>query len=255
MCRLLGYVARSPRSLHDLLGETLASFTALSRRHGHGWGIATHDGRGGVRVVKEPGPAHTSRRYAEEVGATRADAGIVHLRWASMNLAIGPGNTHPFSDGRHAFAHNGSIWPIDRIEELIDPPRRALLRGTTDSERYFLAVRSALEHAGPVEAVHGVVAAIRERLSFSSLNATLLTPDALLVVAVHDPRVGAQKDEIDAFHLRWRVTPEAVVVASSGWAQDGWTSLENGRLLVVERASLATRVVDLSRRPDYHGSR
>ena len=38
--------------------------------------------------------------------------------------------------------------------------------------------------------------------------------------------------------LRYRVTPEAVVVASTGWPQDGWDLLPNRHLLVVDRTTL-----------------
>ena len=248
MCRLLGYVTRSPRSLGELLGDSLVSFTALSRRHPHGWGMAWYE-QDRLRVARAPEPAHASERYRELAGERRTDALLVHLRWASMNLAITTENTHPFSADQLAFAHNGSIRPVKAIEELIDPALRPRLEGTTDSERYFFAVRSAMAQAQPVDALRQVVAALRERLTFSSLNATLLTPKALLVVSEYNPEVAAQKDELHAFQLRYRVTPEAVVVASSGWPQEAWIPLGNGKLLVVERGTLATTVVDLTTQP------
>ncbi len=40
------------------------------------------------------------------------------------------------------------------------------------------------------------------------------------------------------FHLAYRATADAVVVASSGWPQAGWTVLANQSVLVVERATL-----------------
>jgi hypothetical protein len=40
------------------------------------------------------------------------------------------------------------------------------------------------------------------------------------------------------FHLAYRVTTDAVVVASSGWSQPGWTVLANQSVLVIERATL-----------------
>ena len=40
------------------------------------------------------------------------------------------------------------------------------------------------------------------------------------------------------FHLAYRATADAVVVASSGWPQPGWTVLANQSVLVVERATL-----------------
>jgi predicted glutamine amidotransferase len=41
MCRMLGYVTRTPTTLADLLGEQdLQDFAELSRKHGDGWGFA-----------------------------------------------------------------------------------------------------------------------------------------------------------------------------------------------------------------------
>ena len=78
---------------------------------------------------------------------------------------------------------------------------------------------------------------------FTSLNCLLMTPDTLFAASRFNP--GAEDDEgEDYFHLRYRVTDDAVVVASSGWGS-GWQVLENGTLLMVDRATLETSVVSL----------
>jgi len=42
-----------------------------------------------------------------------------------------------------------------------------------------------------------------------------------------------------------------VVVASSGWCQDGWTALPNRHVLMVDRATLRAKVMPLGAgRPD-----
>jgi len=38
------------------------------------------------------------------------------------------------------------------------------------------------------------------------------------------------------------VTGDAVVVASTGWPQDGWSVLPNGSVLIIDQETLATRV-------------
>jgi hypothetical protein len=40
------------------------------------------------------------------------------------------------------------------------------------------------------------------------------------------------------FHLAHLATPDAVVVASSGWPQPGWATLPNNTVIVVDRVSL-----------------
>jgi len=80
-------------------------------------------------------PAFTAATTAR---ATRA--GVVHLRWATPGLPVELRNTHPFRYGTQAFAHNGAIYPVERRDEVVSAPWQDRLQGTTDSERYFLAV-------------------------------------------------------------------------------------------------------------------
>jgi predicted glutamine amidotransferase len=111
VCRLLGWATRNPTSLHRLLGhDDLLDFTALSGLHGDGWGLARGLGDG-VEVRKRADAARASDDFTLWSRATRSDLGLVHLRRATLGLPVRTENTHPFSDGRVAFAHNGSIFP------------------------------------------------------------------------------------------------------------------------------------------------
>jgi predicted glutamine amidotransferase len=149
MCRLLGFVSRRPTTLRELLGEEeLAEFTELSLKHGDGWGFAraTADG---VEVTKAPDAARTSPLFASVAAGQTADLGLLHLRWATLGLGVVPENTHPFTDGRIAFAHNGSVKPPESLDPFIPADLATLRRGTTDSERYFLATLAAARDGDP----------------------------------------------------------------------------------------------------------
>jgi predicted glutamine amidotransferase len=243
MCRLLGWAARTSVSLADLLGEgDLDAFTALSSKHGDGWGIAWRDGHG-VASHTSPDAACYSPEYAQLAHALASDLAIVHLRWATLGLPVQPSNTHPFAEGDVAFAHNGSVRPPSALDELLSDKQRAAMRGTTDSERYFRAVLSAADQAPLQQGLAQTVDRIARTKDFTSLNCLLMTPDTLYAATRFNP--GAEDDEgEDYFHLRYRVTDDAVVVASSGWGSD-WRVLENGTLLSVDRATLETSVVSL----------
>src|SRR5688572_21485492 len=144
VCRLLGWATRTPVTLHGLLGdEDLLGFTELSVKHGDGWGVARATGSG-AKVHKRPDTARDSRSFALWARTHASDLGIAHLRWATMGLSIGIENTHPFTDGRVAFAHNGSVLSPASLDRLAAPTVARLRRGTTDSERYFLAVLSLM---------------------------------------------------------------------------------------------------------------
>jgi predicted glutamine amidotransferase len=242
MCRLLGWAARAPRTLADLLGEDLDDFTALSRKHGDGWGGAWHTGRG-LDLHKSPEAACDSPDYERWVHEQASDLGLVHLRWATLGLPVQASNTHPFIDRDVAFAHNGSVSPPSSLDELLSDKQSAAMQGTTDSERYFRAVLSAAGDCRLEAAVARTVTRIAREKEITSLNCLLATPDRLYAVCRFDP--GHEGDEgEDYFHLRYRVTDDAVVVSSTGWGSD-WEVLGNGQLLVVQRETLETSVVSL----------
>ncbi len=241
MCRLLGWATRAPTTLRDLLGEgDLLDFTGLSAQHGDGWGVARATGTA-VKVHKRPDPAHSSRSFGAWARTSASDLGMAHLRWATMGLSVGIENTHPFTDGRVAFAHNGSVLSPASLDALAAPQVARLRRGTTDSERYFLALLTRMaDGATPHEALLDTVDAIARTSAFTSLNCLLMTPDELIAMCRYDPAGPLEDKDPEYYRLRYRVSDDAVVVSSSGWGRD-WQQLANGDLLVVRRGSLETR--------------
>jgi predicted glutamine amidotransferase len=243
MCRLLGWASRMPTTLADLLGEDeLGEFTGLSARHADGWGLARSTGRG-VVVRKAPTAARTSGRFDRLARRRRSDLGLAHLRRATLGLPVGPDNTHPFTDGRVAFAHNGSISPPAALDVLVPPGTAGGRRGTTDSERYFLALLARLrDGVPPTEALRSTADDIAATAEFTSLNCLLLTPDTLYALCRVNPHGPVEDDDPEYYTLRYRTTPDAVVVSSSGWGS-GWSALGDGDLLVVRRRTLETFLV------------
>src|ERR671933_376966 len=121
MCRLLAYASRTPVTLTDLVGTTeLAEFVELSKTHCDGWGLAYAEEQG-VGRIRVPDPAHSSPEFVAVSQEHRSDLAIVHVRWATDDLAIDVRNTHPFTDGRMAFAHNGAIRPASSLDALVSP--------------------------------------------------------------------------------------------------------------------------------------
>jgi predicted glutamine amidotransferase len=245
MCRLLGYATRTPTTLAALLGEAeLQEFTELSRKHADGWGLAWA-ADDGVEVIKAPDAARTSPLFANTSHEHVADLGLIHLRWATLGLDVVAENTHPFTDGTIAFAHNGSVKPPSSLDALIPDDVASLRQGTTDSERYFLATLARARVKDPAEALAETVGLIASSLEYSSLNAMIATATELIAVSRFDPVAEAREAEPNYYQLRYRVTPDAVVVSSSGWGA-GWKTLENGEMLVVQRGTLEVSVRRLS---------
>jgi predicted glutamine amidotransferase len=267
MCRLLGWAARRPMTVADALGRAeLAGFTALSRQHADGWGMAWWPPE--VRSIGPP-PVERSTtcaaddpRFAELTTSAATDAGFVHLRWATPGLPIIAANTHPFVHGSMAFAHNGAIHPINRTTELVPAGWESQLAGTTDSERYFLSIVARLSQGETVaQAVAEVVRRIFDDFSPTSLNAMVLTPDTLQVISAHDPsRVpmmgessggasSSTEPDTTFYEISYRADATSVVVASSGFPQpadDGWQRLANMTLLRIDRVTLDTSTAALT---------
>jgi predicted glutamine amidotransferase len=257
VCRLLGYCSRDRASLAGLIGdEGLRDFTALSALHSDGWGMAWYD-EAEPEIRKSLGRADSEPQYARLAHQPLGDLGLVHLRWATPGLPVSDRNTHPFRYGSYVLAHNGAIHPQARLGEMLPPEWGRRLGGTTDSERYFLQLMWRLEERGGdmVAAIADTAADIDRRFEPNSLNAILLSPEKLYAISWYHPDkvpdeqlrlrgYGDRPDEIAAyFHLAYRATADAVVVASSGWPMPGWTPLPRGHVLVTDRATLRTSVL------------
>jgi predicted glutamine amidotransferase len=247
MCRLLGYVTRQPVIAGHVLEDTLAAFVEASHFHADGWGLAWYDEHGYLQQAKTPEPAHASAEFPSLTASTRTDALIAHVRWATPGFLLCMENTHPFIHDQFAFAHNGAVAPNEALEALITPRLREHITGTTDSERHFLALLSVFEKASPIEAFRLHLNTLRQHLQSTSLNCLLLTPEALYAVCDFDPNAPLLQKYPDYFDIHYRVTSDAVIIASNGLGQgSGWETLKNGQMFVVELGTLKTTIVDIA---------
>jgi predicted glutamine amidotransferase len=259
---LLGYVSDRPASAVEGLGATeFQTFTSLSAVHGDGWGMAwCRPGEVGIGVATSPASAADDPSYFELAGRPLGSAGLVHLRWATDGLVVHAKNTHPFTDGTYALAHNGSITPVDGLERLLSQHSLAQLAGTTDSERYFRLVLQCIEQAGDEQAglLHAV-GMLHEHFPGASLNALFLTPTHLYAVHVNSG-ASTPLDDLrelfgsdDAmphghasayFDMAYKVSPTAVHVISSGLPDEGWSPVPSDSILAIDLGTRAIEVLD-----------
>ena len=238
MCRLLGYVSRTPVSIETAVGPSLSEFVNLSRKHCDGWGLA-HVLRGSdeLRIFREPEAAWQSSRLKDLTHSAQSDAAIFHLRWATPGLVTRAENTHPFVRGRYAFMHNGAIFT--GIDALVPSNLSPLLEGDTDSEKYFLVVLDSVDRLGPAQGMAEAVRKIDSSCDYTSLNAMLLTPDELIVVSHYRPERIAAGEPDDYYEIRYKTFEDRILVASTGWPQEGWPGLANGAVLRIDRRTLS----------------
>ena len=245
MCRLLGVVSPRPLPLAESVGEHLAPFEALSSLHCDGWGMAVWDGTGTLQVDKAPEPARTSRRFDELAEKTMTDAALLHLRKASPGMELSVANTHPFSDGVYALAHNGYCGTAADLDAVVAEVGGAPAVGTTDSERYFSIVRALLADLPPAAALLEAARRIGRAANLVALNTLLLTPDALYAMCYYDPEKCADEPGgVEGYFLHYTVSRREVIVASTGWDREieRWSPLPNGEVLEIARHTLEVNV-------------
>jgi predicted glutamine amidotransferase len=263
MCRLLGYVARHPTSVLEVLGQQhFEAFTALTAVHGDGWGMAWQDpDEQTIRSASAADSAINDPAYAQLARQRLGRAGMLHLRWATPGLPVTPQNTHPFVENGYAFAHNGHIAPIDRLEGLLTRDSRARLRGDTDSERYFrFVMQSIAEQGDDMAGVTQALAVLVSGFPDASLNALMLTPTHLLGVHINsrastpvaglralfdsEEAIPHRHTDDEYFAMDFRLTPDAVHVISSGIDAEGWIPVPEDTAAMVDLATLEVTRLD-----------
>jgi predicted glutamine amidotransferase len=246
MCRLLGVVSATPQPLTDLLRNDVEQFTQLSSVHCDGWGAAHWDGRGSLQVRKAPEAARSSAGYRAAIEEAHTDAAILHLRRASPGMVNSAANTHPFTAGRVAFAHNGWADDLSALDAAVAAAGEPPCQGSTDSERYFGLVTAAMRTVPPEVALTAVAAHVYATMRTEALNCLLLTEDSLYAFTSFDPTrpTASGNNPADAYRLGFRVTDKSVIVASSGWEHgtEPWEPLPNGQVLRVRRKDLHVSV-------------
>jgi predicted glutamine amidotransferase len=263
VCRLFGYVARQPVSVIDLLGQDeFRAFTALAAVHGDGWGMAWLDPEDQtLRSVTSATSAMRDPTYEQLAAQRLGCAGMVHLRWATPGFQVTSENTHPFVQDGYAFAHNGHIFPAERLEHLLKPAIHAELRGGTDSERYFRFVLQCIAERGDDEqGLRTALGVLTGEFPEASLNAFLLTPTHMFGVHINSRastpikglrRLFASDEEIphrhtdEYFAMDFRLTRDAVHVISSGLDPQGWTPVPENTAASVDLSTRELRRLDI----------
>ncbi len=253
MCRLFGMSGgREPVRATFWLLEAPDSLAQQSRREPDGTGLGVYDDDGHPIVYKQPLAAYEDQSFAQEAREVSSRTFIAHVRYASTG-AISPENTHPFEQKQRLFAHNGVIEELDRLDaELGDAA--ALVKGETDSERYFALITREIDRDGDVSAaIVRATSWIADNLPVFALNIVLISatelwalryPDVhelyVLERAAGGPSGGRHLDHASArgsMRVRAGDLAErpAVIVATERMDEDpGWRLLEPGELLHVD---------------------
>ncbi|MBX3198670.1 MAG: class II glutamine amidotransferase [Labilithrix sp.] len=272
MCHLFGLSA-APRRVRATfwLMDAPFSLAEQSQQEPDGTGLATFDASGRPVVEKQPLAAFADAAFASEAKTRESATFVAHIRFATMGR-LAASNTHPFAQRDRVFAHNGDIGDLPALERELGSYLE-LVRGETDSERYFALITKRVdEHGGDVAA--GIDAAVRwiaENLPLTSINfvlASALELWALRYPATHDLfvleraaggasgqrplRHSAREARRIRAHSPDLARHGAVVVATEPMDEDpGWSELRPGELLHVGPDHEVTRTLVLPHPPRH----
>jgi predicted glutamine amidotransferase len=222
------------------VGSDFEKFVALSAEHKDGWGIG-YEGE----VIKDINPAKESELLTQTGKSLETEGALFHLRLASKGITVNIDNNHPFTYGNTTFMHNGTIRPSDAAEEFISDKYKALITGTTDSERLFYALLSQVDELGLVEGVRNVVNLVRSKADYSALNIMVQTPGTLIAVCEFNDSNQSEWSGPDHYELRFIQRDEDFLIASTGWGNADWQHLDNHHMLVVNRSTLEHSISSL----------
>ena len=244
MCRLMGYVASKEVTFAELLGSKLESFRALSSKHKDSWGISTNSS-GNLRTAKFVESAIGSVTFPEVIAEHRSSGALLHLREASKGISVSPDNAHPFAMNDLAFIHNGTIFPHDALLGSIPGELLAQRKGSTDSELFFLLALDRVRRSSLIEGVKDTIRELRSNFKYSGINSMFLDDRHLMVVSEFNEDDEHNQKTPGYYELRFRADSEHLIVASSGWGQDGWILIPNHHALIVDRKTLGFRLEEI----------
>ncbi|TQF73970.1 ergothioneine biosynthesis protein EgtC [Rhodococcus spelaei] len=233
MCRHLGYLGPS-RTVADVLtagGERSLLTQSWAPREMRGGGVINADGFGAAWwppgrdpvAYRNPAPVWSDPAVEGALGEVAAPAVVAAVRSATVGMPLTREACAPFTDGKWAFSHNGSIdgWP-DSIAALAEwLPAVELLRmpALTDSALLWTMVRRRLDTEEPGQALRSVLIDVLEAAPLSRLNLLLSDGTGLWASAVYHS-------------LSVRVDESVAVVASEPVdEEEGWLVVPDRHLL------------------------
>lgn len=187
MCRLFGLTTGGQRiGAQFWLLDAPDSLLVQSHRNADGSGVGFFDVGGAPVLDKEPEPAFADPEFRHRAKTAVSETFVAHVRIGTAGGRTVQ-NTHPFVMRDRVMAHNGAFAELDRLDRQLGG-YRSMVRGETDSERYFALITQQIDVQGG-DVTAGIISAaawISENLPVVSLNAVLAVPGQLWALRYPD---------------------------------------------------------------------
>ena len=258
MCRLYGFRATEPTKIECTLVHAQNALIVQSYKdrsggsHLNGWGLATYQNRL-LHVDRQAEAAIEAEGFRRAASRAYSDVVLAHVRRATVGR-VALENTHPFSHGRWAFVHNGTLPHFEtlrpRMLARMTPEHRAAIRGETDSEHVFhfiLSMQDTMPKRSLLETLRlglgQIIAWCQEIDAAAKIGLNVLLTDGEQLVGSrwgrtlhYVERLGIHDCEICGFpHIRHDVrhTYRAVVIASEPISHEPWQELPEDCIFAV----------------------
>jgi glutamine amidotransferase len=276
MCRLFGLTTGGPPvDARFWLLDAPDSLLVQSHRNADGSGLGFFGADGAPVLDKQPEPAFADPEFRRQAKTAVSETFVAHVRFATAGGRTVQ-NTHPFAMRGRVMAHNGAFGELDRLDGQLGR-YRSLVRGETDSERYFALITQRIDAQGG-DVTAGIISAatwISANLPVVSLNAVLAMPGHLWALRYPDTHalhvlarpagrsaagVPAPPGEpAEGMHVRSRISsvhsvaldgvPSVVIASERLDGEAGWRLLAPGELIHVGPGLAVESVLAMPGRP------
>ena len=150
MCRLAAYkgpeifvssLLTEPK--HSIIHQSYHAKEREEPLNGDGFGIGWFAPKfcDDPAIFKEVSPAWNNQNLKDISRVTKSSCIFAHVRAATVGGHISRTNCHPFSWGKYAFMHNGTVFEFEKIKRSLraslSDKAYQVVNGSTDSEHIF----------------------------------------------------------------------------------------------------------------------
>lgn len=139
----------------------------LMSTNGDGFGVGWYSERPNPGLFKEQTPAWSNENLREICRQVRANIFFAHVR-ATTTGSVQRTNCHPFKHENWLFQHNGDVSSFEKIRRdlqmKIAPELYNEIKGTTDSETFFLLALTLGMKDNPKAGLQRMVECVRKTL-------------------------------------------------------------------------------------------
>jgi predicted glutamine amidotransferase len=251
MCRLFGSLSKDKNSCSYYIFESKYSLyeQAVKEENLDGWGFGSYEDGKISFIAKSIQPLNKNLELAKSiVNSTNANLYLFFIRKASnprnlkKELLLTIDATQPFSYDDILFAHNGTVYIPDELENELSN-YKTFIKSLNDSEVYFASfIKFYKEDDNVIKAlkkVENLMFNLFERTKsdrpypFSSLNVMITKRNEIYAYNRYIDRLrkGLKDEEREYYRMVYFYDEEKLIIASEPLDDDNWIEIGDGKFV------------------------